>query len=292
MASASRPSLTERVRFIASAYRNRVAIEPLLAADPQSLLGRTLSQQPALYNMARAPYLCATWTPTERIKHFIDHIAQADQMSPLFSFDISQEIRLLDLSVLGSGYHLLLDKPMWFNREGVVALNLFHNDVRLFTIAFAIAAEPSGLVAIIGGIQGRDLPNILDQYRALTKAAHGMRPRDLLIELFRMICRDQAIGEIRAIADSHRHHKSRYFGRDTQQALQLDYDAIWRDRGGKRLDDAFFILPTTRHERDPLDIPARKRSLYRQRYAMIEQLEASMTNAIANARSSALSVSL
>jgi uncharacterized protein len=290
--SIPKPSLAERLHFLSSARRHKADIEPLLAADQQSLLGRTLRQQSALYNMARSPYICSSWHPAERIDHFVAHIALAEQMGGLFGFDVSQEIRLLDLSMIGEGYHLLLDKPIWFHREGIATLNLFFNEVRLFSLAFAIAREPKGMVAIIGGIQGRQLPNILDQYRTMTKLAHGMRPRDLLIELFRTICRDQNIVEIRAISDSHRHHRSTFFGRETARMLPLDYDALWLDRGAEPIDAAFFRLSTARQARDQANIPARKRALYRHRYDMLDQLEASMRKALTNPRTTTLSVSI
>ena len=68
-------------------------------------------------------------------------------------------------------------------------------------------------------------PNILDRYRIFTKAT-GMRPRDFLIEVFKMFCRALDVSEIRAV--SNLNHPQRQKVSD----IKLSYDQVWRERGG------------------------------------------------------------
>jgi uncharacterized protein VirK/YbjX len=59
---------------------------------------------------------------------------------------------------------------------------------------------------------------------------------------------------------------------DAKDKVLLNYDEIWEDRGGVPGDDGFFVLPTAFSQRDISDVPAKKRSMYRRRYAMLDQL--------------------
>jgi uncharacterized protein VirK/YbjX len=70
-----------------------------------------------------------------------------------------------------------------------------------------------------------------------------------------------------------------YFG-SAADAVVADYDAIWEERGAQRIDDATFELPMYAVRRATEDVPARKRSLYRQRYALLDTLAARMEERI------------
>jgi uncharacterized protein len=62
----------------------------------------------------------------------------------------------------------------------------------------------------------------------------------------------------------------------------LYYDEIWAERGGAAMNEAWWEIPLIRPERD--DIPAKKRALYRARYAMLDDLDAAMGAAVERAR--------
>jgi uncharacterized protein VirK/YbjX len=175
----------------------------------------------------------------------------------------------LDLSDVRAGLRLVVDQPKWFMREGGLSLNLFVGCTRFYTLAFSFASHGNKIEAFIGAIQGRDLDGAPEEYRVLTKAAHGMRPRDFLIELFRILCRSAGVSTIFAVADQYRHHRHSYFASNKQKQLN-NYDEIWRDRGGIQIDDLQFELPLTLPRRDSELIPTKKRAMYRRRYAMLD----------------------
>lgn len=262
-------------RFRKAARQHANALTPLLSANPATSTGQAVDARPELLSFVRAPYLCAGWSPDERLTRLTVHLATLDRFHPL-DFHLAQSINLLPLPMIGETYHVVIDKPMWFHREGVLTINLFDGDWRLFSLVFALEPVDGGLHALIGGIQGRNFNDALDRYRDLTKAANGLRPRDLLIELFRLVCAQLGVTEILAIADKGRQNRHPYFGKDAMRALPLDYDAIWQDRGGAPVDDWFYRLPLTGDRRSDADIPAKKRSMYRQRYAMLDAIEADM----------------
>ena len=272
---------TNRVRFHVAARRHANAYAPLLAALPGTPVGKIVDDRPEVLAFNRAPYLCAGWTVDERLARFVLHIDTLQHVPPL-DFPVAQSINLMSLPEISETLHVVLDKPMWFHREGVLTLNLFDDNTRLFSLVFALEPAATGLRALIGGIQGRNLPAILDRYRLLTKDAHGVRPRDLIIELVRMIGRELHVTEINAISDRGRHMRHPYFKRDTMRELPLNYDEIWRDRGGTPIDEWFFALPLHSDRRSDADINPKKRSMYRQRYTMLDSIAARLPDAFAS----------
>lgn len=262
-----------RWRFRRDAKRHAAAFAPLLAAPASSTMGQLVDDRPEMLVFIRAPYLCAGWSVDERLTHLAAHIAALAEHPPL-DFRVAQSIELMPLPEIGEAIHVVIDKPMWFHREGTLAINLFDGNTRLFTLVFALEPASDGLRALIGGIQGRNFDDALDRYRDLTKAAHGIRPRDLIIELFRLVCAQLGVTEILAIADKGRQNRHPYFGKNVLRELPLNYDAIWQDRGGTPVDEWFFTLPLRGERRADADIPAKKRSMYRHRYAMLDAVAA------------------
>ena len=269
-----------RLRFRWSARKHRAIYDPIISAPLGTLLGRMADERPEILAFIRAPYFSSGWSADERLTRFAAHVATLEAHRPL-DFPVAQSINLMPLTAIADTMHVVIDKPMWFHREGVLAINLFDGNTRLFTLVFAFELTATGLRALIGGIQGRNLPDILDRYRVLTKDAHGIRPRDLLIEIFRMLCARVEVTEIHAISDRGRHNRHPYFGGDVMRALPLNYDEIWLDRSGTAIDQWFFDLPLHGERRADTDIAPKKRSMYRQRYAMLDALEMQMAEAYA-----------
>jgi uncharacterized protein len=273
--------LLRRLRFTRRAKAARGLLSPLMDAPPGSLTARSVVLRPELLMLFEAPYVNAQWDAATRIGAARQHLDVAEHI-PALAFEIDESVELMTLPDIGEGFHLIIDKPKWFAREGVATVNLFHDNTRLFCLSFAIEDREEGRVGVIGGIQGRKLPAILDIYRDFTKRAHGVRPRDFIVEIFRMLARVLGATRIEAVSDLCRHHRSTFFPEPVDRPMPLDYDEIWAERGGVPIDAGWWDIPLIRPERD--DIPAKKRALYRARYAMLDQLDAAMGDAVARAK--------
>jgi uncharacterized protein VirK/YbjX len=167
---------------------------------------------------------------------------------------------------------VVVDQPIWFVREGQLVINLFLGEERIYSLAFSLFGQAGSVGAFVGAIQGRDIEGINDIYRELTKSSHGMRPRDLVIEIFRMFCAELGIAEILAVSDEYRHHRSGYFGNSADTKFSSNYNEIWEDRGGERVDPTCYRLKVGHEERDISSIPSKKRSLYRRRYEALQSI--------------------
>ena len=270
-----------QARFILSASRYPAAYQALCAPSPDSALARLASERPRIANFLVAPYLDARWDVEERVRRLSAHAEAMTGALAKYGFSIADELHLLDLTGFGmEGYSLVLDKPQWFLREGLLTINLFQADLRLFSVSFAFDRRGGGLDLLIGSVQGRKIDGILDVYRDFTKMSHGVRPRDFMIEALRMLARAEGVTRILAIPDQFRHQRHPYFSRETGRELPLNYDEIWLDRGGILGGHGYFELPLS-VQREFDTIPARKRSLYRKRFDLLERLETALVEQLA-----------
>lgn len=279
----STSSFALRILFSANVVRNVELSRFLLEQDCGTLLGRMIRRRPLVWDLFTGPYLCAEWNVGQRVRRFIEHVEQLERLGGGFAFDVDESVELTGLQPLGPAYHVVVDKPVWFQREGVLTLNLFRDNMRIFSLSFSLSMQPQGLTALVGGIQGRGVCGIMSEYRHITKLAHGMRPRDLLIELFRMYCRWNQVVDIYAVSDRGRHHNHSYFGAKVMGQLHTSYDEIWLDRGARPTNGSFFQLPIEQQSRDLSLIPSKKRSMYRKRYELLDQLEVLMVAGLRHA---------
>jgi uncharacterized protein VirK/YbjX len=185
-------------------------------------------------------------------------------------------VNIIQLAAIDPRYRITLDQARWLLREGPLVMSLWSGIDRIFHIGFCLSTENGKRVAYIGSIQGRveidDYKiDILNCYRHFTKAASGMRPRDFIVEVFKMLCRAIDVIEIRAV--SQLNHPERH-------DIKLPYDDIWRERGGRRAANGFFILPVAASRRTDEDIPRKKKAMYARRYSMLDIVEAELTAAL------------
>lgn len=267
-------SWTLRAKWLAKAVRHRSAVRILFAQPPGSALARALDERPELRGILLWPYQINSWSLGERLDRFCAHYVEVDRLGAAWAMGIDDKRVLFDLHDIHEGLTVILDQPYWFMREGGFTLNLFTGDFRAFSIAFSLFRDDRDRVcALIGGVQGRNTEDALALYRQLTKAAHGLRPRDLLLEALRMLLRHWQVAALFGVSENARHHRHPFFGTKPQEPGQ-NYDTIWEDRGGARISEVEWALPLNAERRDLEDIAAKKRSLYRKRYAFLDALAA------------------
>jgi uncharacterized protein len=263
--------ITRRIRFVLNALLAYRSVEPLLEASKQGPLGQLMTCRPETIGAVIWPYQCSSWDAQTRLARIQEHYAALEKMSGPINFPVHGRLVLLDLKEIREGLVVVLDQPKWFMREGQITINLFQGDGRIYSLSFSFFCHGTSLAAFVGAIQGRDIEGINDEYRELTKAAHGLRPRDLLLEAFRMLCTELGVGKIFAVADQYRHHRHSYFGK-AEEKLGANYDEIWSDRGGVRVDPTCYELEVRGQDRDLATVSPKKRSMYRRRSEMLARL--------------------
>lgn len=258
-----------KAKFLALSAIKRKELAPLLNASPPSLLARHLEERPEILGVVLWPYQCAAWNAAERVQRIVGHFDALERVPSVFQFRADDKLLLLDLSMYREGAKVILDQPRWLLREGHFALNIFDGNHRSYSLSASLYND----TVFIGGIQGRSTPNALEVYRDMTKDFHGLRPRDFLLDLLRMLSPILSFNKIHAVADQYRFFRHPYFRSGTETAMALDYDEIWKDRSGAQTSVTHFELPIKTIRRPLEEISSKKRGMYRKRYEMLDQLE-------------------
>jgi uncharacterized protein VirK/YbjX len=228
------------------------------------------------------PYQCSSWNLNQRVEYLYNHFQTLSRLDKRLSFLSSRQKSLTDLDEIYPGMSLVLDRNGLFLREGMIVLNIFVDNERVFTLAFSLVKKEDGcLSAIIGAIQGRRMEHITNLYRSMTKKTFGIRPRDLMIEVFQILCKAIGVARIYAIRESRRQHRHYLYSlKNKSDVLSINYDEVWRDRGGLIRSDEFCELPVLPSRKALSEIVAKKRSMYRKRYALLERIENSIMDSI------------
>jgi uncharacterized protein VirK/YbjX len=182
------------------------------------------------------------------------------------------EVELARLEEEYTGLRLVLDKAEWFLREGEIVLNLFINDQRFYSIAFTLGVEDGRPVVFIGALQGSNADLATEVYREITHALYGLRPRDLIMVAFKLLCGELGVSRIWAVSSDHRQHNSPYFGGVHKRKVLVSYNEVWGEHGGVELGNGFFEIPAIVRRKEMSDIPTRKRASYKRRYEMLDKL--------------------
>jgi uncharacterized protein len=261
-----------RSKFVRSALSQGQAASRLQKATPHSPLGKLIHEWPDTVGYLLWPYQCAAWDANERLARIEGHLSALDGI-PGLQLAPEDKLALVDLGSISPDVCLIIDRAKWLSREGLLTLSLFKGDFRAFTMSFSLF-NARDLEIFIGGIQGRQGEDVLSLYRDLTKDFHGTRPRDFLLEAMRLFALSIGARHIYAVADAYKISRHEYFGR--RGAHGLFYDEIWEERGGVKVADTHFELPLAGTRRDLDEIPSKKRSMYRRRYEMLDDIGASM----------------
>lgn len=205
-----------------------------------------------LVGLVEWPYINCDWD----VRHRFDVVATHYEMLAVSGCALGQvedevPMRLADLGFVTHGASIVVDRAPWFIREGELVLNLFIEELRVASLAFALGGTDTERKIYAGAIQGIHSgvgsEESLATFKRLTKAFEGIRPRTLLIEVLRAIAVSLGADTIHAVADANRHHRHTYFGYDRTDKFKTDYDQIWVEHGGVlAAPSGFWLLDTSR----------------------------------------------
>lgn len=254
-------------------------------------LREALSHRPSIVACVARPYLHIGWSARRKLDVIREHYRLVTNRFQLLRFAPQNSIVLADV-VVGSRdlsdptvapnvcnvAQVRLDQPGWFEHEGEVTISLFDGETRLYSLVFTVGLIDSGAVAYVGALQGLGHPEARAIYRRMTHRMHGLRPRDLLIAAFLLLCQSLGVKRVLAVSNKASVSRGRYFGSHRQ--VMSSYDEAWHENGGVLFNAAdseeplagFFEMNPGVSRRSPESIPARKRAQYRRRYVMLDSL--------------------
>lgn len=254
---------------------------PLIFAPRGSALARYVRARPEVVGVVYGRFISANWDAATKLRTALNHVETVAAIRGGIEADADLVTDLIELPI-GESYRISLDQPRWLFQEGQLALSLWERSDRIFSVSFSLRTDTNGRTAFVGGIQGRRQvdgeEDVLERYKRFTKCAHGVRPRDFILEVFKIFCKRIGVGRILAVAQDNHPLSGKSDG------FMLAYDEIWQERGGQYDEDGFYSLPVGFSIRAEDEIPAKKRSQYRKRGAMFADIEERLSDHLATPR--------
>lgn len=272
---AKKPSLRRTATHFARCAFHLEAFRDWFGDLANPALQEALALRPSLIMCVIHPYLNTDWGFEQKLEKISEHYRLVSERFGILRFIPPAFIALADI---GEGIQIRLHKYVYDEHEGELTLSLYRGDLLLYSLTFTLGQIDAELVAYAGGLQGLRSPEALEIYRSLTHNMHGLRPRDLCVTAFRLLCRSLGVKRILAISDRKRVCANSYHNSGTQIVSSID--EAWVECGGVALDDAFFELSPGFAQRAAADIPSRKRAQYRRRYAMIDVMAQQISDAV------------
>jgi uncharacterized protein VirK/YbjX len=269
--------LKNKLKMLILVAKNRAALQVFRSRMSTALGTNGIQKLGAdCLGVVQWPYVSKNWDASERLSAIASHYEVVSKRCPhLLLSGRDDSLVLGDLAEWAEGCTLVLDRPVWFMREGELVLNLFQGDLRIASLGFTLCRTDAGLCLFIGAVQGIhkgvESDRSLSIYRDLTKAFEGLRPRSLLIEVIKHMAVNLGVGKIYAVGDLYRHHRHPYFGAEKAQELAANYDVIWLEHGATPSDrEDFFEIPMEPSIKPLETIAAKKRAMYRRRYELLD----------------------
>jgi uncharacterized protein VirK/YbjX len=265
--------MKHQVKLFAVAIKYRRTLQQWYSNDHNPQLARAIERFPLIEGAIYWPYINHVWTVPRRLDVIDQHYLLLTGSAGIISDATVRNIELVQSCEEYKGLRLILEKAPWFLREGEIVLSIFVDEMRIYSIAFTLGIECNQRVVYVGALQGRNIENAMEIYRNITHALYGMRPRDYLLTALKLLSKTMGITTLWGIESEHRQQNGAYFGGAHKNKLFADYNEIWLEHGGVDLKNGFFEISTDIQYKNMNDIPSRKRSNYKRRYAMIDNLE-------------------
>lgn len=265
-----------RFQFLAAALRWRAGLTERLDQPTHARLLRELMLRPQMMGFVRWPYIHCEWPALKRFDALSQHFQALEDDMAMLDIGIADTLEVADLGSLSPGLRLVIDRAPWCLREGSLVFSQFVGDHRLLSIAFSFARVGGERIVYVGSVQGSNAETAQDTYREVAKDLLGMRARDFTIKAFQLLMHALGVRRILCIGERFRHHRHPYFAQDKVAKFHLDYDVVWQEHNGEPVEGGFYRLDMLPRVRPMEEIARKNRSLYRKRYALMDELAAAM----------------
>lgn len=211
----------------------------------------------------------------EHMAYLVEHL-QAKDIIDLYD---RQEKLLWESADEGEKLSLKLQQLPGQRKEGLLSLVLSCPDGDLYQMMFWIARDKQGEWALwIGAMQGPRMENSRDVVKRITKRCHAYRTKNLILHATQETARALGIKRIYAVTN-YGYYANNHIRRDRK--LKTDFSKFWEESGGRPCsDERFYELPLVEYRKTMEEVPTRKRANYRKRYALLDEIDASIAKMI------------
>ena len=267
--------LRESLKLSVRALLNRRQTGPWLALlNSHPLFAQMLPACPRLVNKIYRDYFSTTLRCADRLDVLRTHygVVIREGLAPLVARAASGPVELCRLQArFDPGYRIALRAGALLCREGELVLQLTHDTDLVYSLAFSFLPDGDGVAIGIGCLQGA--PSGLERIRSATRELHGMRPKNLLVQMARQIGHDLGCAQLILVSN-----RNRVVTSATRQGkVHADYDTLWQELRADRRPDGDFNLACDALAAPLMEeIASNKRSQARKRHAMLVAAMAAM----------------
>jgi uncharacterized protein VirK/YbjX len=165
-------------------------------------------------------------------------------------------------------------------KEGTLSVILKWGEAYLYQMIFWLRNEKdSGQPALyIGAMQGPNIVEANEVVKDLTKRFFGYRTKNLILYATRAFARGMGVGRIYAVTNEG------YYANNhvrVDRKLKTSFSDFWEEAGGQpALDSRYYMLPLIEHRKTIEEIKTHKRSQYRKRFAVLDEIDQSVDLAV------------
>lgn len=147
--------------------------------------------------------------------------------------------------------------------EGQLSLKLLLNGEEAYFVNFVL----DGDAVKVAGIQGvKDNKGL---YKTFTKQLHGLRPQNFIWMAFLDWCKAVGVEQVFGVRPEWHVYQNET---KSQSKIGFDYETFWQEVGGVGFDDVWYQLPIDYPHKPIEEIEQKKRSMYRKRYALLDEV--------------------
>ena len=264
-------------------------LNPVFARDWFDLLespefNKIFQHRSRLYIKPFRPYISIAWNKKQKIKVIRDtyrFIKTKDDFLPqLLS---SKGIRVANFKLANATDEYEAELSLGYNerfrKEGelVLSLNCEQLGGKIISAAFSFEQKPDDSWAcLIGCIQGHS--NAGDA-KKIQKLMHGIRPNSFIVTAVQAVANKLACQQILGVGDQIQSYRQKH-AIHIQKAhkIHFNYNRFWQEVGGVDIGDGWFELPISPNRKDIQEIKSKKRSMYRKRYLLLDDITLQISN--------------
>lgn len=221
------------------------------------------------------PYLRAGMSVSARAQAILDHYNVMNKLDNLQLRQIMQrgeESVLARLQGKNNEDFVIACSAGYYDREGEITLVLRYQGEGVASLSFTILNEGNARTLLIGGLQGPHKSIGNDVIRDATKAAHGLFPKRLLMEVVFILAQQCGVRKIAAVGDETHVFRSLRYRQSKGDKFHASYSEFWLTINGQERADGIFMLPLTLPRKTLEEIASKKRAEYRRRYTLLDTL--------------------
>lgn len=164
-------------------------------------------------------------------------------------------------------------------KEGLLAIEILFNQNRLYQVNCWLQNKNNNVSFYIGSIQGPNTQESQKQIKKTAKYFADFRPKNLIIFLTRIVAKYFNAKKIICVSNQGYYAQN---GIRFDRKLKTDLNSFWNELGGNVFEEdfRFFEIPINETRKSIEEMKLNKRSMYRRRFKILDELEIRVASAL------------